>query len=282
VNYASQVLRNEVLVAAFENLFVPVLIYTSTGTAHDQAMLKEFKEPAWNNPVARFLDADRKDLIARKDGVYSAMAMAERVIAALDAAKANLPADARATLQLVAKGQAVSAQDARKFADLVSTRLSRQLAPSLAAAVKAYEAREYGKSAKLATKVSEGAKSSDEEKTDAKYLDGLIKARFEGVKAKAEGLKSQREYLELFELVDGAAKQFEGMTDDWLPGFEELKKDKDIANEVKALKALTKLTDRLAAARDDKERQTVNKQLGEFAAKNPGTRAAEKATELAK
>jgi len=59
------------LVEAIETEFVPVVIYNNIETGNDAKVLKEYCEPAWNNPVVRFIDElDGKDIISRKDGIY--------------------------------------------------------------------------------------------------------------------------------------------------------------------------------------------------------------------
>ena len=57
------------LVEAIEDQFVPLLVYNNQES--DSALLKSFGEPAWNNPVLRFLDHQGRDLIPRKDGVWT-------------------------------------------------------------------------------------------------------------------------------------------------------------------------------------------------------------------
>lgn len=284
MNYATQVLRHNVIVPAIEHLFVPVLILTSTGTKHDAAMLKEFNEPAWNNPVCRFLDADRKDLIPRKDGVYKPAEIAKRMLEALDKAGAVLAADARQTLESVAAGREVSTEDAQKFADAISSKITRKLAPALAGAVKAYESREYGKAVSDATKARDKEKATEAEKADADYLIALVSARWESTKARASNLKSQREYLPLFELVADANKHFEGVAGhaEWQLEMRALEKDKLVKNEVNAAKKLVKLEQQLESAKTDRDRDAIKKQLEKFASDNQGTLAAEKAAALAK
>ena len=64
--------------------------------------------------------------------------------------------------------------------------------------------------------------------------------------------------------------------------YSELKKDKQVKAEVKALEKLAKLEEKLGEAESDRERESLTKQLESFIEKNPGTRAAEKAAELLK
>jgi hypothetical protein len=56
-----------------------------------RAFLKRFEEPAWNSPVVRFVDADGKDVIPRKAGVYRTVTLLRRMAEALKAAKKDVP-----------------------------------------------------------------------------------------------------------------------------------------------------------------------------------------------
>ncbi|MBK7878524.1 MAG: hypothetical protein IPJ77_22945 [Planctomycetes bacterium] len=63
----------------------------NNGEGADAEALKRFDEPAWNNPVVRFLDARGRDVIERRDGVWSTAGIARRMTAALTAAEAPVP-----------------------------------------------------------------------------------------------------------------------------------------------------------------------------------------------
>jgi len=84
-------LSHPLLVEAIENEFHPVVVHNNK-KGRDAEILKRFKEPAWNNPVVRILDAKGKDLIARKGGIYDVPSMATRMVLALEAAKKPVPA----------------------------------------------------------------------------------------------------------------------------------------------------------------------------------------------
>ena len=77
------------MVEAIEDLFVPVLIYNNKSS--DSAILKQFKEPSWNNPVTRFLNSSGTDVIPRKDGVWNLQPMAARMVSALKASNQKVP-----------------------------------------------------------------------------------------------------------------------------------------------------------------------------------------------
>lgn len=83
-------MSNPQVVEAIEDLFHPVLVYNNR-KGPDAELLKRFDEPSWNNPVVRYLDANEKDLIERKDGVWSTTGTVQRMIAALKAADRDVP-----------------------------------------------------------------------------------------------------------------------------------------------------------------------------------------------
>lgn len=82
-NYGNNVLSHPLLVEAIETLFVPLAIHNNKGGA-DAKVLKYFGEPSWNNPVVRIVDNDKKDLISRVNGNYSAWGLADAMLRALD------------------------------------------------------------------------------------------------------------------------------------------------------------------------------------------------------
>ena len=75
-------LSHPLLVEAIEDLFVPLAIYNNR-EGEDAQVLKRYGEPSWNNPVVRFLGADGKDVIPRKDRQWSTHAVASRMVTAL-------------------------------------------------------------------------------------------------------------------------------------------------------------------------------------------------------
>ena len=78
------------VVEAIEECFIPVLVHNNR-KGKDEEILRHFKEPAWNNPVVRYLDADENDLIKRKDGVWTTASTVQRMVAALAAADIEAP-----------------------------------------------------------------------------------------------------------------------------------------------------------------------------------------------
>jgi copper chaperone CopZ len=79
------------VVAAAASEFVPVAVFNNVKGA-DADVLKRFDEPTWNNPVVRFLGADEKDLIPRKDEVFHGGVVLARMAEALEKAKRPVPA----------------------------------------------------------------------------------------------------------------------------------------------------------------------------------------------
>lgn len=89
-NFGAGPLTHPLLVEAIETLFVPVVVHNNKG-GDDARMLERFKEPAWNNPVVRWLDSAGHDLIPREDGVWSAGEIAARMTKALEKSGATVP-----------------------------------------------------------------------------------------------------------------------------------------------------------------------------------------------
>lgn len=88
--YGRRPLSHPLMVEAIEELFVPVLIYNNR-KGKDAVLLERFSEPSWNNPVVRYLDSSGKDLIERKDGVWTTAGTAKRMVTALESAGAKAP-----------------------------------------------------------------------------------------------------------------------------------------------------------------------------------------------
>lgn len=84
-------LTHPLLVEAIEDQFVPVLIRNNVG-GHEAKLLKQFKEPAWNYQVIRYLDSDLKDVIPRKDKIWTTGGTAIRMTEALKASEKPVPA----------------------------------------------------------------------------------------------------------------------------------------------------------------------------------------------
>lgn len=80
LGFGRDVLSDPKIVAAITKDFVPVAVLNNVEGV-DAKVLQSFGEPAWNNPVVRIIDADRKPLAPRFDGPYTVAAF-QRVLAA--------------------------------------------------------------------------------------------------------------------------------------------------------------------------------------------------------
>lgn len=81
-NYGHEVLSHPLIVEAIETLFQPVAIYNNK-KGEDAKTLAYFGEPAWNNPVVRIIDRNKKDIVERISGNYSKLGVVQSMILAL-------------------------------------------------------------------------------------------------------------------------------------------------------------------------------------------------------
>ncbi|MEM9237088.1 MAG: VPGUxxT family thioredoxin-like (seleno)protein, type 2 [Verrucomicrobiota bacterium] len=88
--FGREVLSHPLIVDAIESEFVPLLIHNNQ-PGKDAELLKRFNEPAWNYQVVRFLDHQGKDLIPRKDKVWTTGPLAERMIQTLEKSGREVP-----------------------------------------------------------------------------------------------------------------------------------------------------------------------------------------------
>lgn len=88
--FGQDVLSNPLLVEAIESEFTPLLIHNNK-PGKDADVLQRFGEPAWNFQVVRFLDAEAKDVIPRRDQVWDTGGIAARMIATLEKAGRPVP-----------------------------------------------------------------------------------------------------------------------------------------------------------------------------------------------
>ena len=68
-----------------------MLVYNNRSSGMDRALLERYREPAWNYQVIRFLDAKGRDIIPRKDRVWTTSGVARRMTQALAAVKRPVP-----------------------------------------------------------------------------------------------------------------------------------------------------------------------------------------------
>lgn len=81
-----------------EHEFVPLAIFNNKG-GQDKLILERYEEPSWNNPVVRYFGPDQRELMPRKDRVWSTQHHAERLLLALEAAGKEVPGYLRLALQ---------------------------------------------------------------------------------------------------------------------------------------------------------------------------------------
>ena len=84
-------LSNPQLVRAIEAEFIPMLVYNNRSGGMDLELLKRYREPAWNFQVIRFLDAGGRDIIPRKDRVWTTRGVAQRMVTTLETLKRPVP-----------------------------------------------------------------------------------------------------------------------------------------------------------------------------------------------
>jgi len=89
--FGREVLTNPLLVQAMEDEFIPMLVYNNRSSGMDRELMERYQEPSWNFQVIRFLDAEGRDVIPRKDRVWTASGVAERMIEALLAVNRTVP-----------------------------------------------------------------------------------------------------------------------------------------------------------------------------------------------
>lgn len=77
--YGNMVLSHPFIVEAIETHFIPLVIYNNKG-GEDAKILKRYKEPSWNNPVARIVNEQGKDLVSRLSGNYSKASVINLII----------------------------------------------------------------------------------------------------------------------------------------------------------------------------------------------------------
>ena len=88
--FGREVMAHPLIAESVEGLFIPLLIHNSK-RGKDEAVLKRFQEPAFNYQVVRFLDGSGRDLIPRKDRVWTADGIAVRMIEALEKSGRAVP-----------------------------------------------------------------------------------------------------------------------------------------------------------------------------------------------
>jgi len=80
--FGREVMAHPLIAEAVEDLFTPLLIHNNKG-GKEAEILKRYDEPAWNFQVVRFLDGNGRDVIPRRDKVWTSDEIAARMIEAL-------------------------------------------------------------------------------------------------------------------------------------------------------------------------------------------------------
>jgi hypothetical protein len=89
--YGSQVLSHPLIVEAIEEYFVPVAIYNNK-KGKDAEVLAYYKEPSWNNPVVRIVNAYQANVVPRLSGDYSPLGVVNRMVDAIRLQRKEPPA----------------------------------------------------------------------------------------------------------------------------------------------------------------------------------------------
>lgn len=89
-NYGNNILSHPLIVEAIESEFVPLAIFNNK-KGSDAEVLNYFNEPAWNNPVVRIVNADKRDVTARLGGNYTAFGLVNSMLLALGASNRVAP-----------------------------------------------------------------------------------------------------------------------------------------------------------------------------------------------
>ena len=87
--FGRDVLSDPSVVKMIQENFVPLLIHNNH-PGKDAEILARFDEPAWNYQVVRFLDANGRDLIPRKDRVWEAPELKQRMALVLKTKPASI------------------------------------------------------------------------------------------------------------------------------------------------------------------------------------------------
>ncbi len=87
--FGRDVLSDPSVVKSIQENFIPLLIHNNK-PGKDAEILAKYNEPAWNYQVVRFLDANGRDLIPRKDRVWEAPELKQRMELALKKKSAGI------------------------------------------------------------------------------------------------------------------------------------------------------------------------------------------------
>lgn len=85
-------LSHPLVVETIESFFQPVCIHNNSKAASDVAALEHYREPTWNNPVTRVLDAAGRDLAPRNGDGWTVAAVLHQAKLALEHTERAVPA----------------------------------------------------------------------------------------------------------------------------------------------------------------------------------------------
>lgn len=93
-NYGKGVLSSPVIIKTIETHFIPLAIFNNK-PGKDNAILKRYGEPSWNNPVVLIVDAKGENLIWRIAGDYSKSRVAQEMLGVLEKQQKVVSSDLR-------------------------------------------------------------------------------------------------------------------------------------------------------------------------------------------
>ena len=89
-NYGHNVLSNPLMTEAIENEFIPLAIFNNK-KGKDLEILRKYKEPTWNNPVVRIVNAKGENMVKRVASDYSAKGLYRAMVKALENSGVPIP-----------------------------------------------------------------------------------------------------------------------------------------------------------------------------------------------
>lgn len=107
--FGREVLSEPLMVEAIETEFIPVVVFNNRSSGTDKALLDRFGERAWNYQVVRFLDSKGKDIVSRKEGIWTTTGIASRMISVLERSDRPVPKYLRSLVSVGASDQQASA-----------------------------------------------------------------------------------------------------------------------------------------------------------------------------
>ena len=90
VNFGQHVLAQALMVEMIESHFVPLAIYNNRA-GPDAEILRQFNEPAWNNPVVHFLSPDGESLVPKLTNRYDLISLHDKITGTLEQAGISVP-----------------------------------------------------------------------------------------------------------------------------------------------------------------------------------------------